>query len=312
MIKIFVVCHKPAYVLKNDLLIPVQVGAAAAKERIPGMEYDDNGDNISAKNSWYCELTAQYWAWKNVKADYYGFFHYRRYLTFGEVYPVDNAGNLEKKKRFQSYYEVEDIREDLSKYCFDAETMEKVILKYDFVTVLRERINVTVYDQFIQYHEKDAIDAVIRILKDSFPEYTSAADEYLNSKNIYYMNMFVMRREIFYEYSEWLFTILGEFENGREFKGLKMGQQRVMGYLAERLLGIFYVYKRRQGAVCAEVPYLKFYHTSFADTDSDTSNIRKFQLKPTKFEVNIDMRKFNKLFPAGSKRRLILRTIFLK
>lgn len=42
--------------------------------------HDDTGDNISCKKRCYCELTAQYWTWKNIQADYYGFFHYCRYL----------------------------------------------------------------------------------------------------------------------------------------------------------------------------------------------------------------------------------------
>ena len=81
-IKIYIACHKPCHIPKNDLLFPIQVGAAISNNRLEGMLHDDEGDNISAKNKSYCELTAQYWAWKNDEADYYGFFHYRRYFSF--------------------------------------------------------------------------------------------------------------------------------------------------------------------------------------------------------------------------------------
>ncbi len=63
-IKIFVVCHKPSYVPKNPYLYPIQVGTALASNKLLGMLHDDEGDNISNKNKTYCELTAQYWAWK--------------------------------------------------------------------------------------------------------------------------------------------------------------------------------------------------------------------------------------------------------
>lgn len=85
-IKLFVCCHQPAAVPEHPLLVPIQVGAALADEHFSGFLHDDTGDNISGKNRSYCELNAQHWAWKNVEADYCGFFHYRRYL-----YPNANA-----------------------------------------------------------------------------------------------------------------------------------------------------------------------------------------------------------------------------
>ena len=73
-IKLFVCCHRPVDVPKHPLLVPLQVGAALADSRFYGFLHDDAGENISRKNRSYCELTAQYWVWKNVRADYYGFF----------------------------------------------------------------------------------------------------------------------------------------------------------------------------------------------------------------------------------------------
>ena len=86
-IKLFVCCHRPCEVPGHPLLVPLQVGAALADGHFAGFVHDDTGDNISHKNRSYCELTGQYWAWKNAEADYYGFFHYRRYL-----YPDQTAG----------------------------------------------------------------------------------------------------------------------------------------------------------------------------------------------------------------------------
>ena len=83
-IKIFISCHKKCYIPKHDLLVPIQVGSALSNKRFANMLHDDEGENISEKNKSYCELTAQYWAWKNAEADYYGFFHYRRYMSFAD------------------------------------------------------------------------------------------------------------------------------------------------------------------------------------------------------------------------------------
>ena len=79
-IRLMVSCHQMEEVPPLPLLRPIQVGAALSSERFPGFLRDDTGENISHKNRSYCELTAQYWAWKNLTADHYGFFHYRRYL----------------------------------------------------------------------------------------------------------------------------------------------------------------------------------------------------------------------------------------
>ena len=312
MIKIFVVCHKPAYVLDNKLLYPIQVGAALAEEHFPGMLADDDGDHISGKNPMYCELTAQYWAWKNCDAEYYGFFHYRRYLAFHEVFPVNESGYLQVGRSVCPYLELDDIREDLSRYGLQEDKMETEIRKYDLITVLRERINVSVYKQFCQFHDAKPLDDVIHIMKEKYPEYRNAAETYMNSKDIYYMNMFIMKKSLYCQYASWLFDILETYEKNDDFPKSEQEQKRLMGYLAERLFGIFYVYQREHGAVCAEVPYLKFYDTELETSGDRKKNVRVFQLKPTKLKIKIDMRKVNQMFPAGSKRRILLRNIFFR
>ena len=67
-VTILVACHKPDNAFKNDVYTPIHVGRAISKwrEEMADMIGDDTGDNISSKNPFYCELTAQYWAWKNI------------------------------------------------------------------------------------------------------------------------------------------------------------------------------------------------------------------------------------------------------
>lgn len=309
-IRIFVACHKPSYVLENPLLFPVQVGTALREERYPGMLYDNTGDNISSKNPEYCELTAQYWAWKNTECEYYGFFHYRRYLSFAEIYPVEKNGRLAVGKNPLPYRELDAVWDDLTAYRLEPDWMEQTIRDYDLLTVLREKINTTVYRQYCQYHPEEELKQVLSILKTLYPEYSSAADQYMASNEIYYMNMYVMKRKLFDCYMNWLFTILQTYEQQVTEAG-KQVSPRQMGFLAERLFGVFYLHQRQHGAVCAELPYLKFYNTEPGKEES-VSNIRTFRLKPTKYEIRIDMRKLNQVFPAGSRRRMILRSLFLR
>ena len=83
-IKIFVAHHKPWYAYEDDVYVPIQVGKKNAKVDL-WIIWDDTWDNISEKNSSYAELTAQYRVWKNYNlkdVDYVWFCHYRRYMTY--------------------------------------------------------------------------------------------------------------------------------------------------------------------------------------------------------------------------------------
>ena len=80
--EIYVVSHKDNRMPEGNIYIPVQVGPA--KDDFSGFVRDNTGENISEKNPNYCELTAQYWAWKNRKADVKGLVHYRRLFSKGK------------------------------------------------------------------------------------------------------------------------------------------------------------------------------------------------------------------------------------
>ena len=78
-IKILVAAHKTYRMPEDDIFMPVHVGAAG-KESI-GYQRDDEGENISLKNPYFCELTGLYWMWKNCDNEYNGLVHYRRYFA---------------------------------------------------------------------------------------------------------------------------------------------------------------------------------------------------------------------------------------
>ena len=73
--KIIVATHKK-FTMPDDteLYLPIHVGSEG-KEKL-GYQCDNEGDNISCLNPYYCELTGLYWAWKNLECDYLGLVHY--------------------------------------------------------------------------------------------------------------------------------------------------------------------------------------------------------------------------------------------
>ncbi len=261
-IKIYISCHKEGYVPENRLLYPIQVGSQLASARFPEMLHDDYGENISHKNPMYCELTCMYWAWKNVTADYYGFFHYRRYFSFNlKEQKEDGYGNV-------VYNTISD--KSLEDLCLDPDYMEEVISSYDVVTVTPRSLTCSVYKQYelepLSHVLKD-LDTVIEIIKEKYPEYEESMTQYLDSSMAYECNMFVMRRDLFHEYCEWLFSILEEHEKKVDFSHYSIEQYRVSGFLGERLWGIFYTHLKKT----RKLKRLNLQKALFLDTERQDS-----------------------------------------
>ena len=247
-IKIYISCHKKCYLPKHDLLYPIQVGAAKSKTRFDGMLHDDEGENISKKNQSYCELTAQYWAWKHEEADYYGFFHYRRYMSF--------ADETFETNKFQDV-EMEYLTDNaLNKLNLDKDVMTRKIKQYDIIAtppVNLPELNSDLHNNFDQYvltpyQYKEDIEVLLDIIKEKYPDFYEIAYRYFYKDTLgYYCNMFIMTRELFHQYSEWLFTILEEHEKRRDYSEYTIDGKRISGYLGERLFGIYYIYLKNTG-----------------------------------------------------------------
>ncbi len=245
MIKLFVACHKPFPVPAHPLLQPIQAGAALSEEEFPGFLHDNTGDNISALNRTYCELTAQYWAWKNFDSDYYGFFHYRRYL-----YP-----DLKEKRPYR--LEKDLSPETLRRLRFDA--FSDLIPQYDMILPIPEEMHVTVREHYAHapFHHPEDLTTAESIVRSLWPSYVPAMETYLSQTSLYFGNIFIMRKPMFQNYCSWLFPILAEFERETDLSSRSPQEKRAPGYLAERLLGIYATYTREHLTIL-ELPRVHF------------------------------------------------------
>lgn len=195
----------------------------------------------------YCELTAQYWAWKNADADYYGFCHYRRYFDFSDTPHQQN-----------SYGEIMDAAitpEAIAEYGIDDDSIAKAVEGWDVITTPMN--NVREFDGFVSLKDHWNADPHLQ-LKDlrhmydvlcaMHPEYQVDADAVLNGTRAAFCNMFIMRKAIFQEYCEWLFPILDEFTAHWDHSAADVQTLRTPGHLSERLLNIFLAHKQRTSA----------------------------------------------------------------
>ena len=224
-VKILIACHKPCEVPQNNVYTPIHVGRSVSKYKseMSWMIGDDTGDNISAKNNFYCELTAQYWAWKNLKnVSYIGLCHYRRYFQI--EFKNENIEAL-----FANKFDVILNKSDIKPTNVGHHLME-CTTKEDFYIFL----------------------ASIKIVS---PEYYEAAINYLTQNIVIGYNMFVMPYECFCKFAEWQFSVLSEMEKLVRLSGYTL-VKRIYGYFGEALLPIYYKANRMKIHYLDIVPML--------------------------------------------------------
>ena len=245
-IRIFVTTHKNVNTFDSKIMQPVQVGPK--NYRFPWAFHDDEGENIANLNPRYCELTTQYWAWKNIKADYYGFCHYRRYFDFSDTPHKENP-----------YGEIMDNYIDAvtaKKYGLNDENIAKVVKQYDVITTpfgnLEKIIDKhgtprALWEAAPLLHDDD-LKRCYQILCAMYPDYKEDAQDFFNGNKACFCNMFIMKKEIFFDYCEWMFPILEEFDKGTNYSTYSKEALRTPGHLSERLLNIYLMHHKRIGS----------------------------------------------------------------
>ena len=75
----------------------------------------------------------------------------------------------------------------------------------------------------------------------------------MHSRGGHIFNMFIARRPLFDAYCTWLFDILFEVEKRLDVSGYSPSDQRVFGYLAERLLDVYVLHNHLRCVQCPVV-----------------------------------------------------------
>lgn len=159
------------------------------------VEYRDNNlDNIANKNANYCELTAQYWISHNTNSKYVGLVHYRRFFY---------------KNSF--------------KFCFnkvlDTNCFKTKLKKYDVILPKKTNIGQSVYNDYKIHHYIKDLDNCGKVIKEKYPEYYESFENLKKIKKLSTCNMIVTSKEIYDDYTKWLFDILFEVEKRTDMTG---------------------------------------------------------------------------------------------
>ena len=217
---IMVAAHKPYWMPEDAAYLPLFVGTAGKETPASGWQRDDTGDNISHKNPTFCELTGHYWLWKNTDADLYGLCHYRRHFAMGLPFGGKKQQVLTSGR------------------------LAKLLERCDVLVPKKRHYYIeTNYSQYAHAHHACDLDTTRQILSETCPEYLPCWDRVMAERSGHRFNMFVMRREHFRAYSEWLFGILFALEERLDISGYSTYDQRVFGFVAERLMDVWLLHE---------------------------------------------------------------------
>lgn len=193
----------------SEYEIMIQAGAALTDERVA--EWNDaEGDNRSERNQRYCEMTAVYWVWKHVQADYIGISHYRRKFIL-----CDQELDLCMKNHV------------------DAILPQKIPLSHDIQT------------QFKKNHYHYDWNIMMELLKQRANPYYETALNVFQENQMTCFNMGIYREKVFDQYCSWLFPLLDEFYQIRPEK-YDLHQRRDIGFLSERLSHLFWEHHKNE------------------------------------------------------------------
>lgn len=212
-INIFIPYSSIVPVYSTKVFHPIFTGEVNTKLVTEALQ-DSTGTNIFEKSGEYGELSAYYWVWKNFimdsrsgilarqhQADYVGFCQFYHFMDFNNDSKVFAPFNLvyldEFTELFQNYTE---------------ENVLDFAQGYDAVVPAKIPLNTSLYEQYLSNHKKEDLDLATDVIRELYPDYAAAVDAAMAANFMFPLGNFIMKKEVYNEFCEWLFNILGELE----------------------------------------------------------------------------------------------------
>lgn len=184
---------------------------------------------LPLKDDFYSELYPFKYVADNLELPkYIGFCHYRRYFSF-----LDDIPN-----------------------------MDEIFSNYDAICSEPKVFNNSIKSQYLTCHNIEDLYIIGGIIAEKYPEQANMWKNFINGNILIPYNMFIMKREDFKEYIDFIFSILDEYLkivgtdiNKRIYDNYEKYikdfypndtveyQYRIGGYIAERLTNLFMMHK---------------------------------------------------------------------
>lgn len=208
-------------IMKIPNSIPIEVGASDRDTFLYELR-DDSGQNISAENPYYGELTGLYWIWKNsldAPEQLVGFNHYNKYLKISK----QNLKNYQVGMWFVGKKRPLPRHGDSNEWVALSEILKEYFPEY--------------YVSLQKYFSVDG-----------------------SSKGCFVANMFVTTKSELDEYSEFLFKVCTLLRQKLGDNNKDLFNKRYCAFMAERLLSI-YLYTNNKKIIEVPIVFNKYYIT---------------------------------------------------
>ncbi len=210
-----VAAHKAFQMPQDKMYLPIHVGNILHQDLKLGYQSDAEGENISSKNPYFCELTALYWGWKNLKTDYVGLAHYRRHFSCSS-----KGQGLER--------------------VMQSSQASAILSEYDVILPSKRRYYIeSVYAHYAHTHDASHLDITREVIKNRCPEYLASFDKIMKRKSAHMFNMLVMKKMLYDSYCNWLFDILFDIEGRIDVSKMSSFDARLFGRISELLLDVW-------------------------------------------------------------------------
>ena len=204
---------------------PLLVGAVnRSPDMKEGVMTDDSGEQMSAFNDSYCELTGLYWMWKNCQDPVIGLLHYRRFFL-----------EIRKKIAFRDDIYLKDPGDVSNCHLMTAAEAEAHLKKADLIVKLSHTYHWNMRAKLLDCIAPQVLKDLEAALMETDPAEYERFEQYLKRHRQILFNMFIGKKAVIDRYCEWLFPILQKADEKEIARSGERYHHREIGYLGEIL-----------------------------------------------------------------------------
>ena len=183
-----------------------------------------------------------------MDSEYYGLFHYRR--VFDMRFSKKNIAREPIQVRFRNAGRLRNCLGLVDANLIACAQEHDIIVSTRYIDHqdIEDMRDLNLYENYAFTHYSNDLDTCIAYIKSHYPHMSDALDSALFARPRHWSiaNMFIMRKDLFFEYCEWIFDVLFGVQDRIPYKSYDKYQARVFGFLAERLFNVWLEYKRVQ------------------------------------------------------------------